>query len=213
MKLAIFCLAILFANSCSIERVSAETKKTITEYNFFDYAFDLAGISEHERNEKWLGGLARTWNHPVFAKEIERWVYSDENTFSENLADINDGVSSAYICYHHECSEPAKCVTSKCTGYVAKTSTEENICEAYIWQTRTSLYFLVEIVAEKCGKVLQYVKDGSYQASIWRRCGTKENFYDESKHRHMQLCKNGVITEISLAKYPRDKTTWVNVLE
>ena len=212
MKFAIFCLTFLFINSCSSIIVPDVTEKTATTHNFFDYAFSLIGIDESEKDGKWLGGLARTWNHPVFAKENGRWVYSDANTFAESLIKIDEGKSSAYICWYHDCLAPAKCVASKCTGYVAQTSAEENICEAYIWQTHTALYFLIKIAEEKCGKVLSHVKTGSHQASILRRCVTKESIYDNVKHRHLQLCRKGSIPEISLTEYPRDETTWVSVI-
>ena len=195
--------------SCTTAETKAENSNG--GYDFWDDAFDFAEIKESERDGMWIGGLARSYHNPVFAIEVNRWVFSDEQSFSESISDIRKGDSSIYICWNHSCDEPARCSHKKCSGYIAKTFGKNNNCAAHIWHEKQGLYFLIKIDnhIKQCSEAFNRVKTNQYQVSIWRKCYRGKTIYDDTAQRYLRLCRDGEITEISLTKTPKDKTTWV----
>ena len=150
----------------------------------------------------------------MFIKELNKWVYSDEESFAENIAEIKNDISSADICWNHNCENPSGCSHTECSGKIAETFSGYNGCFAHIWHTKQGIYFLVKIDSriKQCYEAYRRAEISEYQVSIWRKCYGKEISYDEIAHRYLRLCRDGKITEISLIKAPRDETTWVRTM-
>ena len=200
--------------------------------SFWAAAFVNAGLPETDKRGKWIGGLAKSFDHPVFFATDERpywedelgiyeqgewgirdeWGFVERQSFAANLLDVQQGIAHVHVCYGHDCFREGNCPDGEC-GLIGSTDPVLSHCRVYVWDDAEGLWFLMQVNGTGvCPLAFERVAASTMnQASIWSRCheevvGSKAK---DGIEYPLKRCYDGILEEITLTASGRDKTTWV----
>ena len=199
--------------------------------SFWVAAFVNAGLPETDKRGKWIGGFARSYDHPLFwdVDEADYWIndvgiydswidrsywsFADVQTFAANLSDVQQGLAHIHICYGHDCFREGNCPDGKC-GLIGSTDPMQSHCRAYIWDDSDGLWFLMKADAnEACRTAFDRVASNTMnQTSFGSKYAYEENVGSKAKDGiDYPLVReyDSVLDEITLTARGRDKNTWV----
>lgn len=199
---------------------------------FWASAFSQAGLPDTDKRGKWIGGLAKSYDHAVFFATDERpywedelgiyeqgewgirdeWGFVERQSFAANLLDVQQGIAHVHVCYGHDCFREGNCPDREC-GLIGSTDPVLSHCRVYVWDDAEGLWFLMQVNGtEVCLSAFERVAASTMnQASFSSSCH-KEVVGSQDKdgiEYPLKRCYDGILEEITLTASGRDKNTWV----